>query len=179
MAAGKTAWKVFLDLQCPFSKAAFAKLPALRERFGASYEISTHITSLAFHPQAFTAQCAATLLGGVCGPEARATFEAACFARQEAFMNAALGDARKSEVDAVFADIAASAGLLGGALSREDFLAGLHDWERAVKPAYEEHKLALGYGVYGTPKHVIAERLVPDTESSWGPDEWEAKLASL
>mmetsp|Transcript_47091 Transcript_47091/g.117905 ORF Transcript_47091/g.117905 Transcript_47091/m.117905 type:complete len:181 (-) Transcript_47091:13-555(-) len=177
--AGKTSWKIFLDLQCPFSKTAHAQVPALRARFGGSYEISTHLTSLAFHPQAFTAQCAATVVGGTAGPEARSAFEAACFERQESFMNAALGDARKSEVEAVFADIAQGAGVLSGPLSREDFLAGLHDWERTVKPAYAEHKVALGYGVYGTPKHVIGEALVPDTESAWGPDEWAAKLSSL
>ena len=58
-------------------------------------------------------------------------------------------------------------------------MAELGDWVNAVKPAYTEHKIALGYGVYGTPKHVINEKLVPDTESSWGPDEWEKKLQQV
>ena len=50
-------------------------------------------------------------------------------------MNAALGDARKSDVDAVFATIAEKAGVLDGAFTKEAFLADLHDWESAVKPA--------------------------------------------
>ena len=50
---------------------------------------------------------------------------------------------------------------------------------QAVKPAYTEHKVALGYGVYGTPKHVIDGKLVPDTESAWGAVEWAEKLKSL
>ena len=54
----------------------------------------------------------------------------------------------------------------------------LHDWEMAVKPAYTEHKIALGFGVYGTPKHVIDGKLMTDTESGWGPDEWTEKLKS-
>ena len=62
---------------------------------------------------------------------------------------------------------------------KEAFLADLHDWESAVKPAYAEHKIALGYGVYGTPKHVIDGKLVPDTESAWGAAEWAEKLKSL
>ena len=33
--------------------------------------------------------------------------------------------------------------------------------------------------VYGTPKHVIDEKLVPDTESAWGAVEWAAKLKTL
>ena len=58
-----------------------------------------------------------------------------------------MGDARKSDVDAVFANIAEKAGVLDGAFTKEAFLADLHDWESAVKPAYAEHKIALGYGV--------------------------------
>ena len=53
----------------------------------------------------------------------------------------------------------------------------MHDWEEVVKPAYAEHKIALGYGVFGTPKFVVNEQLVPDTESTWGPDEWRKVLA--
>ena len=33
--------------------------------------------------------------------------------------------------------------------------------------------------VYGTPKHVIDGKLVPDTESAWGAAEWAEKLKSL
>ena len=94
-------------------------------------------------------------------------------------MNAALGDARKSDVDAVFATIAEKAGVLDDGFTKEAFLADLHDWESAVKPAYTEHKIALGYGVYGTPKHVIDGKLVPDTESAWGAADWAEKLKSL
>ena len=155
------------------------KLPAIRDRFGGDYEITTHLTSLAFHPQAFTAQCAATVASVCKGPDALEKYVAACFERQDSFMNAAIGDARKSEIDAVFADIAEAAGVIGPELPRDDFLAKMHDWEAAVKPAYAEHKVAMGYGVYGTPKHVINEVLIADTESAWGPDEWEAKLKSL
>ena len=68
---------------------------------------------------------------------------------------------------------------LDDAFTKEAFLADLHDWESAVKPAYAEHKIALGYGVYGTPKHVIDGKLVPDTESAWGAAEWAEKLKSL
>ena len=103
----------------------------------------------------------------------------ACFAHQELYMNAALGDAKKSEIDAVFADIAERAGVLNDNFTKQYFLEHLHDWEMAVKPAYTEHKIALGYGVDGTPKHVIEEQLVPDTESAWGATEWMAKLQTL
>ena len=88
------------------------------------------------------------------------------------------------------------------AFTKEAFLADLHDWESAVKPAYAEHKIALGFGVtcrcrnqrrveswrrrgrshaqvYGTPKHVIDGKLVPDTESAWGAADWAEKLKSL
>jgi hypothetical protein len=51
--------------------------------------------------------------------------------------------------------------------------------EKCIYPAYSEHKEALAFGVYGTPKHAINDRLVPDTESSWGPEECEGKLKAL
>ena len=75
--------------------------------------------------------------------------------------------------------IAEKSGVLDGDFTKEAFLADLHDWESAVKPAYAEHKIALGYGVYGTPKHVIDGKLVPDTESAWGAVDWAEKLKSL
>ena len=57
---------------------------------------------------------------------------------------------------------------------------GRRAWRQGPrKPAYAEHKIALGYGVYGTPKHVIDGKLVPDTESAWGAADWAGKLGSL
>ena len=94
-------------------------------------------------------------------------------------MNAALGDCRKSDVDAVFASIAESAGIFDDKFTKEEFLSKIHDWDQAVFPAWTECKVAMGYGVVGAPKHVIEEKLVADTESAWGPDEWEAKLKGL
>jgi hypothetical protein len=180
-------WKVFVDLQCPFAKKCMARLPAIQKRFQGEYEFSVHLTDLAFHPQAFPGHCAAYLLGVTQGPEARNKFVKECFRYQDTFSNEALlgGDATKSDVYNVFADIAEAAGVLNedgddgddnGVLSRQEFLEGMTDWERVIKPAWEEHKVALQYGVWGTPKHVIDEKLVPDTESTWGPDEFEAAL---
>jgi hypothetical protein len=94
-------------------------------------------------------------------------------------MNDALGDCRKSEVDSVFAGIAEKGGFFDDVLTKEKFLLECGGWEKAVQPAYAEHKMALDYRVYGTPKHVIEEKLVEDTESSWGPDDWAVKLETL
>ena len=171
---------MFWDLQCPYSHASWEKFPAIKQRFEADFDFSIQVTSLLFHPQAFTAHCAASLIEGKKGAEAKLKFIDACFAHQEEYMNSAIGNARPSEVDIVFADIAERAGIFDQEqFTREAFLSKLHDWEEAVKPAYNEHKIALGYGVYGTPKHVIDEKIVVDTESSWGPDEWVEKLKSL
>ena len=94
-------------------------------------------------------------------------------------MNAALGDARKSDIDAVFASLAEGSGVLDENFTKKEFLAKLHDWELAVKPAYGEHKIAMGCGVYGTPKHVIDGKLLEDTESAWGAEEWAVKLETI
>ena len=151
----------------------------MKAHFGKEFEFEVCLTSLAFHPQAFTAQCGASLVETRKGRDALLKYVDACFESQETYMNAALGDARKSDVDAVFANIAEKSGVLDGAFTKEAFLSSLHDWESAVKPAYAEHKVALGHGVYGTPKHVIDGKLVPDTESAWGAADWAEKLKSL
>jgi len=177
----KPIWKVFWDLQCPFSRKNWEKLPEIRSRFETDYDFEIHLTSLVFHPQAFRAQCAANLIGLKQGAAAKQSFVDACYADQDKFMNAAVGDARPSEVDAVFASIAEDAGVFSDASSsfdKEYFLNHLHDWEEAVKPAYAEHKVALSYGVYSSPKNVIGEKLIDDTESAWGADEWAAHLKS-
>jgi 2-hydroxychromene-2-carboxylate isomerase len=175
----KKSWKVFWDLQCPFSRVNWQNFPAIKDKFGCEYDFTVHITSLAFHPQAFTAQCGASLIETIKGRDVMLKYVDACLENQDSFMNAALGNANKSEIDAIFASIAEKAGVLDSEFTIEQFLANLHDWEKAVKPAYAEHKIAMGYGVYGTPKQVIDEKLVSDTESVWGPDEWAEKLKSM
>ena len=172
-----TEWKIFLDLQCPYSKVFWKQLPSIQEKFGNKYTFTRHITSLVFHPQAFDAQCAVTLVGNIRGLDIRRQYEDTLFEHQELYMNAALGDARKTEIIEVFANIAEKVdGLFNEEFTRDVFVEKIHDWNMAVKPAYNEHKIALGYKVYGTPKHVINERLLEDTESSWGVDEWVKKL---
>ena len=113
------------------------------------------------------------------GEEDYQTFCDACFTHQDQYMNAAIGDKRKSEIDSIFLDIAEQAGIFGVTVTKADMLEGMRDWQTSIKPAYFEHKIALGYGVYGTPKHVINEQLVPDTESAWGVKEWTEVLRKL
>lgn len=180
MSAKKATWKVFWDLQCPYSKKHWQNHKAIVDKLGDHYDFEIHLTSLAFHPQAFPAQCAANLILSKKGDEAKRIFIDACFEHQDTYMNAALPDARPSDVTAAFCKIAKEAGLLDTDDFTEAFFAShINDWTLAVQPAYTEHKVALGYGVYGTPKHVIDEVLVPDTESSWGPEDWAKKISEL
>ena len=94
-------------------------------------------------------------------------------------MNASIGDKRKSEIYAVFCDIAEQAGILDAEFTKEQMMQGIDDWNSAIQPAYAEHKVALGHGVYGTPKHVIGGKLVPETESTWGAQDWQEVLDKL
>lgn len=176
----KKTWEVFWDLQCPFSKKNWELLPAIKKEFGDEYEFKVNITSLLFHPQAFTGQCAASLLESKIGPEAKLKFIDACYENQELFMNAAVGDARRSEVDAIFANIAEKCGVLEEKiLTKDEFLGNIHDWDLAVKPAWTDHKRALGLGVFAVPKSVIDGNLITDSDSSWGPEEWGERLKKM
>jgi len=172
-------WKVFWDLQCPYSRKNWQRLPKIRERFEPEYDFSIHLTSLVFHRQAFPGQCAAKLIEQKKGPEARLTFIDACYKDQPVFMKGAVGDSRPSEIDAIFAGIAKDAGLFDNIFTEGVFLSMVNDWDTVVKPAWEEHKEALAYGVFGAPKHVIDEVLVPNTESDWGVEEWEKIMTEL
>ena len=176
----KRTFQVFIDLQCPYSKTFWSNRKAIEKSFADTFDFSVHVTSLLFHPQAFPAQRAAKLIELKLGQDSKIKFIDACFEKQDSFMNKAAGDARPSEVKEIMAQIAGDAGLFDDDnLTKKDFIENMDDWEAAVKPGYTEHKYALEYGVYGTPKFVIDEKLVADTESSWGADEWAAKLKEL
>jgi hypothetical protein len=189
-ASKKIIWKFFWDLQCPYSKKSWEQYKQIRERFGDRFEFEVFVTSLLFHRQAFAAHCASALVNTRKGPDAKRMFIDACFEHQSRYLEAAVGDARPSEVDAVFAGIAREAGLFDDEEEGEPsettkpftesyFLSHLRDWKESVLPAWTEHKIALRHGVYGTAKFVINDKLVEDTESGWTADEWEVKLKSL
>jgi len=185
---GKSVWKVFWDLQCPYSKKHWEHFGSIKDKFKDKYDFEVYLTSLAFHPQAFTAQSGASLVETKKGRPALLKYVDACFVNQDKFMNKVLRDVKTSNIDKIFADIAEEAGVLdtdtGTGTGAEDFtkkvfLAEIHNWENAIKPAYTEHKIALGYGVYGAPKNVINEQLITGTESSWGPSEWTREINRL
>lgn len=88
------------------------KRKEIEAKFADNYDITYHLTSLAFHPQAFFGQKAAMLVEAKKGKDDKMKFIDACYQNQTRFMNDAIGDARPSEVNAVFADIVQEAGLL-------------------------------------------------------------------
>lgn len=152
----------------------------LHKHFNAHFDFEICLTSLVFHPQAFVGQCAATVINNHKGPDARLAFIDACYTHQGMYMKAAMPDPRPSEVRAVFGEIAKGAGLVdNGSLSLAEFIKEMEDWDKTVGPARTEHREALQYGVFGTPKHVIDGSLIADTESAWGVKEWEEKLKEL
>ena len=178
--APKGTWQAFLDLQCPYSCKFWMKRKEIEDKFADDYDFSYHLTSLAFHPQAFFAQKAAMLVEVKKGKDDKIKFIDACFQNQEKYMDAAIGDARPSEVHAVFADIAQEAGIFDEeSFTRQYFLDNIDNFDLTVKPAYVEHKYALTYGVFGTPKFAIDDKIIQGTESSWGPEEWEEKLKTI
>mmetsp|Transcript_56556 Transcript_56556/g.65204 ORF Transcript_56556/g.65204 Transcript_56556/m.65204 type:complete len:159 (-) Transcript_56556:4-480(-) len=155
----------------------------IQTRFDSEYDITIHITSLIFHQQAFTAQCGAALIEKVKGKDAMLKYVDACFQHQELFTNKAMidRDAKKSDIDEVFAVIAEKANVFDEKFTKETFLQNLHSWDMAVQPADTAVKLAYGYGIWGAPKNVIEDKLIitDGTEKTWGPDEWEEKLKTL
>ena len=177
MATSKPTWQVYWDLQCPYSKISWEKLPDIQHHFSNDYSFCIKLTSLVFHPQAFVGHGAACLIEKHKGSEDRLIFINACFQNQERYLNSALGNARPSEVDAVFASIADDAAIFDEQFTEEYFLKHLRDWDEAQNAAYSEHKEALHLHIYGTPKHVIGNiGLVSNSESSWGVAEFADKL---
>ena len=172
-------WQMFFDLQCPYSKKLWDKVPAIKAKYGSDYKITTHITSLAFHRQAFAVHCAAYLIGIEKGGDARHAFENACFAKMDRYSDSeAVDKMTKADLDQVLATIAQEEKLLDekGDLTNEKFLASLSDRIRVIMPTWFEHKEALALGVFKTPQHVLNGTLLPDTDSSWGVDDYEAAL---
>jgi hypothetical protein len=166
-----------MDLQCPYSKVSWEKLPEIQQQFRNDYTFEIKLTSLVFHPQSFIGQSAACLIEKHKGSEDRIKFIDACFQNQEQYLNAAVGDARPSEVNTVFGSIAKGVGIFDSNFTEDYFLAHIRDWDESAKPAYIEHKEALKRQIYGTPKHVIGDYgLITDSESSWGAEEFTKHL---
>ena len=165
----KKTWKGFWDLQCLYSNKNWKLLPSIKEKFAADYDFSTHfLSSLLFHPQAFVGQCATHLIKAKKGENPRLKSIDACFENRTSFMNAAVGDARKSAVNAISAGIAEKIGVFDDdndvdadhVLTKKNFLDNLQSWDRAVKPAWMEHKEALTVAVHAVPKSVIETQLI-------------------
>jgi hypothetical protein len=173
----KKVWDIYWCLQCPFCKISWEKLPSLREAFGHEYDFNIHLTSLLVLSQSFVGQSAAVMIQDILGNDARMKFIDACFTNQSLFTNDAVGDARPSEIREIFAKIAHDANLLTTPeLTQEMFVTKIRDYAR---PAWMEHKNALVHGVFVVPKHIVDGKLLDDTESSWGVDEFQAKLKAL
>ena len=171
-------WQMFFDLQCPYSKKLWNKVPALKAKYGSEYRITTHITSLAFHRQSFAVHCAAYLIGIEKGGDARHAFESACYANMDRYVDEAVEKMTKGDLEQVIATIAHEAKLLDdkGGLTKEKFLAYLRDRMRVIMPTWFEHKEALALGVFKAPQHVLNGKLIPETDSSWGVDDFEPVL---
>ena len=112
------------------------KVAAIKEAHGDNYDFTIYLTSLVFRPQACTAQCGASLVELYKGRDALLKYVDICMENQDSFMNAAIGDARKSEIKAIFASPAEKAGVVDDSFTEETFLAELDNWEKAVKPQY-------------------------------------------
>ena len=171
------------DLQCPYSRTLWGKVPELRQRFGHDYSISLHTTSLAFHRQAFSAQTAAYLIGTKLGPAVRERYQTALYDNMERYVDAVADEMTRSMLHQVLADIAKEQGMLDtdehGSLTEQVFLEQMMDRENVIMPAWREHKEALQLGVFRAPQHVVDGKLVPDTESSWEIQDYERALDSL
>lgn len=175
----KRTWQIFVDLQCPYSKKCYAHLDEFKQSFGNEFDISVHVTSLVFHPQAFKAQCCHHAVRDSLGPSAGDIYMKHLFQEQKRYMNDAAKDMTPDQVLNVLADIAAEVGIFDEGLSRAEFLQHSQDWESTTMPAYKAHKFAVSLGVFGTPTHVIDGSIVTDTDSEWGPEEWASKLSGL
>lgn len=163
------SWQIFLDIQCPYSKRTWDNVPALRREYGNKFNITTHLYQLAFHYQSYTGHKAAASIAGSQGEKGKLEFIGCAYERQEEFMNAAMGDAKKSEIEAKFADIAAKC----NKVDATEFVDTLGD---AWRPAWNEQKFSMAAGAVVAPTHNIGGVVVPDTSSSWTAEEWLSPL---
>merc|ERR1712048_964007 len=121
--------------------------------------MGTHLYQLAFHYQSFTGHKAAASIAGSHGEEGKWEFVRCAYERQSEFLNAAMGDARKSTIEEKFADIAATC----NGVDATEFIGTLGD---AWRPAWNEQKVAYAAGAIGAPTHNIGGVVVADTSSS-------------
>ena len=173
---GRRTWQVHLCLGCEFSKKVHALLPALRKEFGREFEIEVVLMALPWHFAAFhglTICHAAAAMG--CNRDA---YIAACFERQEEFLNKATAALNREQIFEIFSNIAVEAS--GGVLSAAELTRiGLTRKPDYYMKAWGECKIGVVAGVTRSPMHVIDGLVVAGTDSAWGVSDYRAKLATL
>lgn len=168
---GKPRWEIYLDLQCPYSRTMYNKLPDLKAAFGEEFEMIVRYTALPFHFSAYPA------LQMIHVPEVdRDAFAKKCFEEQERFYNAKTATLNREQIYEILAELAIESGCT---LQKKELVEKAQDWKLATLPAWVEMKEAIRDRVMGTPISAIDDVVVEGTESAWGVEEWRAKLATL
>eukprot|EP00808_Paulinella_micropora_P024261 g55025.t1 len=180
-------WKVFVDLQCQYSRRLYMEhLEKIKKAFEPEFNITVHLTSLNFHHQAFFAQKAAKVISINLGEASRKVWIDRCFKEQTKYMDDACCDMSKKRINALMADLAEEAGLLikdgdapEGKMKRADFLAQMDDFQKIVLPTWREIKEAIAYGVSSAPSHVVQGKKMESSESDWAIRDYQNKLVEM
>eukprot|EP00467_Chlorarachnion_reptans_P014204 CAMPEP_0114523324 /NCGR_PEP_ID=MMETSP0109-20121206/21229_1 /TAXON_ID=29199 /ORGANISM="Chlorarachnion reptans, Strain CCCM449" /LENGTH=210 /DNA_ID=CAMNT_0001704629 /DNA_START=75 /DNA_END=707 /DNA_ORIENTATION=+ len=181
---GKKEWKVFVDLQCKYSKICWRNMPEIEAEFGGEYDFSYHLTNIAYHLNAFPAHCSVKVVERNT-PQLRNKYISALYENQERYMNDSTEAFTRKQVLKIFAEIAEEVGVFSPAnytgLSevphQDSFVAECGNFKDVVWHAWAEQKYAITeFGIAGAPKHVIEGELISDTESSWTSKEWRQVL---
>jgi len=141
---------VFLDIQCPHSRAAWPSLMALMESYkDKSLSLRVHLLTLSNHRQAWDVSLGIFALAGGNAEKCR-DFVSFLFGRQEQFNNAAFSNKTHVDLQQLVADLAQE----HGAVDRDAFLERMQSHEIYVD-ARTPIRYAATKSVWATPTFFV------------------------
>jgi len=170
-------WKIYLDLQCPYSKIVFDKIPQFRQHFGSIFQILIQLQAIPFHLSAFQANMGATYVKRNGGLEAYEKYIGFCYESQQDFLNSKTMDMTHRQIYEMFAKKALRA--LDREVTPDEVSKTVDEIIKYAPDTYAEFKDTIQTVNFGAPKFVVEDVFVSAASSHWGTTEWANEFIKM
>ncbi|CAK4078015.1 unnamed protein product [Aphanomyces euteiches] len=162
--------EVFIDLLCPYSKAAYPALKKLGNAFhGKDFRLTFQVLPLPFHRNAFIAAQSAVTLVHAAGADAFVPWLETIYINQDKLSNAATKDVTPTQLIKQLASWATTA---FPTVSLVEFTKHMQPGSEMDEKTRQLFRYSLAHGISGTPMFYLNGVHFNDADSGWSFDDW-------
>ncbi|KDO26685.1 hypothetical protein SPRG_20484 [Saprolegnia parasitica CBS 223.65] len=179
LATAPVQLEIFIDLLCPYSKAAYPAMKKLEAAFkGSDLRITFQVLPLPFHKHAFTVAQSAATLTHVLGIQTFPPWLETIYANQDRLYNAPTKDMTAVQVVDLLFDWASTAfpKLTKEAWSAQMTGHGGSDMDEKTRQLF---RYSLAHGISGTPMFYLNGVHYDAADSSWSFEQWRKTIQAL